>query len=261
MSSAEKLALTQTVSMDTFLQATITTIPEVFERNRSEISRAAAQLSSVLRRGGLIHAFGSGHSQAGALELAGRAGGLIPTNRLSITDLVLMGRHPAELLDDPLLERRADIGRELFDASDVRPGDALVVMSNSGINGSVVEVALAAVEAGIPVIAITSLEHSSAGTSRHASGLKLLDVAQIVLDNGAPEGDAILPLSEGIRVNAVSSITTAFLVQCIVAETVRELVAAGIEPPVYVSANLPGGHDRNLEIEARYAGRLRRLGT
>ncbi|WP_158865908.1 sugar isomerase domain-containing protein [Leifsonia sp. AG29] len=247
--------------MGSFYEATMATIPEVFRRNGEGIRAAAAQLSTVIRDGGIVHSFGSGHSQAGALELAGRAGGLIPTNRLSITDLVLLGRHPASLLDDPLLERRADIGRELYDVSDVRAGDALVVMSNSGINGSVVELSLAAAEAGVPVIAITSLAHSSAGTSRHSSGLKLMDVAQVVLDNGAPEGDAILPLQPGVAVNAVSSITTAFLVQCVVAETIRALVAYGLEPPVYVSANLPGGHDRNIAIEERYEGRLRRLGA
>jgi uncharacterized phosphosugar-binding protein len=261
MPEIEHEAPPNVLSMDQFLVATVEAIPKVLESNRSQVRRTSQLLSRVIAGGGIIHAFGSGHSQAGAMELAGRAGGLIPTNRVSITDLVLKGLHPAVLLDDPLLERREDIGRELFNVSDIRQSDALVIMSNSGINGSVVEMAIAAAESEVPIVAITSLEHSYAGRSRHSSGFKLFEVASIVLDNGAPEGDAVLPLTNGQKVNAVSSITTAFLVQCVVAETIQGLVEQGVEPPVYMSANLVGGHERNLEIEARYLGRLRRLGV
>lgn len=247
------------VSAAKFFADALQRIPAVIDMNSDSIIAAASLLAPVITSGGLIHAFGSGHSQAGAMELAGRAGGLIPTNRLSLGDLVLRGTSPASLLDDPLLERRADVGRELLEISDIRGGDALVVFSNSGINGSVVELTLAAQQQGIPIVAVTSRAHSTAAVSRHASGKKLFELADVVLDNGAPEGDAILDLPTGGKVAAVSSITTAVLIQGLVSEIVSRLLAAGIVPPVYVSANLPGGHEANLAIEATYNGRLRRL--
>jgi uncharacterized phosphosugar-binding protein len=78
-------------------------------------------------------------------------------------------------------------------------------------------------------------------------------VADVVLDNGA-----LLEGPDGVRVCGVSSLTSAMLVQMVVAETVGLLSAAGIEPPVYVSANLPGGFERNLAIEREYGDRLHR---
>jgi len=247
------------VSASAFFADALQRIPAVITMNSASLPAAANLLAPIIASGGLIHAFGSGHSQAGAMELAGRAGGLIPTNRLSLTDLVLRGVYPVSLLDDPLLERRADVGRHLFSISDVRQGDGLVIFSNSGINGSVVELALAAQEHGIPIVAVTSRAHSTAGVSRHPSGKKLLDIANVVLDNGAPEGDATLDMPTGGKVAAVSSITTAVLVQGLVSEIVALLLADGAVPPVYVSANLPGGHETNLKIEAKYEGRLRRV--
>src|SRR5690606_21746547 len=95
-------------------------------------------------------------------------------------------------------------------------------------------------------------------TSRHASGKKLADLADVVIDNLAPYGDTVLPLADGGRVGAVSSVTSALIAQMLVAETVQRLEARGAETPVYVSANIPGGHERNLEIESRYGTRLRR---
>ena len=80
----------------------------------------------------------------------------------------------------------------------------------------------------------------------------------MVLDNGAPYGDATLPLPGGGAVGAVSSITAALLAQQVTVEVVARLLAAGERPPVYLSANIPDGDAHNNELEARYAGRIRR---
>ncbi len=133
-----------------------------------------------------------------------------------------------------------------------------VVASNSGVNGSTVEMARLAREHGHPVVAVTSLTQTDQVPSRHPSGLKLRDVADVVLDNGAPYGDAVLPLPGGGAVCAVSSITGALLAQLVAAEVVRRLLDAGAAPPVYLSANVPEGDEHNHALEARYAGRLRR---
>ncbi|MGK5681427.1 sugar isomerase domain-containing protein [Actinoplanes sp. URMC 104] len=221
-------------------------------------NRAADLLAGAVRDGGVIQAFGCGHSEALAMEIAGRAGGLVPTNRIALRDIVLYGGEPLEVLADPAVERRPEIAHRLYELAPVKPDDAFVIASNSGINGAVVEMALLVKERGHALVAITSAAHSAGVSSRHPSGRKLGDIADVVLDNGAPYGDATLPLPGGGAVGAVSSITAALLAQQIVTEVVARLLAAGIDPPVYLSDNVPGGKEHNAEIEARYAGRIRR---
>jgi uncharacterized phosphosugar-binding protein len=132
-----------------------------------------------------------------------------------------------------------------------------VMASNSGGNGSVVELARLVKERGHSLVAITSMAHSSRVTSRHPSGLRLFEIADVVLDNGAPYGDAVLTTGE-IAVGGISSITAALLAQMVVAEVVRTMLAAGETPPVYLSANIPEGDAHNSALEARYSGRIRR---
>jgi uncharacterized phosphosugar-binding protein len=101
------------------------------------------------------------------------------------------------------------------------------------------------------------LAHSSRVTSRHPSGLRLYELADVVLDNGAPYGDAVLATGD-ITVCAISSITAALLAQMVVAAVVPTMLAAGENPPVYLSSNVPEGDAHNEALEARYAGRIRR---
>lgn len=247
------------VSAQSYATEILRLLGRVTESSRTEIDAAAALFADCVRGGGVIHAFGTGHSQAVALEIAGRAGGLIPTNRISLADLVILGGEDAKLLDDPMLERQADVAGRLFELAAPRPGDLFVIASNSGVNGSVVEMAHLATSNGHKLVGITSLDHTNASTPKHESGKRLLDFADVTLDTGAPYGDAILELPDGLTACAVSSVTAAVLVQMVVAGAVRLLVEAGIPAPVYVSSNVPGGHDRNLTLEKEYTGRIRRM--
>jgi uncharacterized phosphosugar-binding protein len=240
----------------------LTVVREVVDRvggGQDEAKQAAADiLAGAVRNGGVIQAFGCGHSEALAMEIAGRAGGLVPTNRIALRDIVLYGGDPIEALADPAVERGTEIAHRLYELAPIKPDDAFVIASNSGINGAVVEMALLVKERGHQLVAITSAEHSAGVESRHPSGRKLGEIADVVLDNGAPYGDATIALPGGGAVGAVSSITAALLAQQIVAEVVARLIDAGITPPVYLSDNVPGGKEHNAQIEARYAGRIRR---
>ncbi|MER6133082.1 SIS domain-containing protein [Streptomyces aurantiacus] len=229
--------------------------------SRDAVGRAAELLARCVRTDGVIQAFGTGHSQALVLELAGRAGGLVPTNRLSIADLVLYGGDDPSVLDDPLLERRPGVAERLYDLAGPQPADLFVIISNSGVNNVIVEMALRAKERGHQVLAITSLAHTRAVPASHPSGKKLADIADVVLDNAAPRGDALLELPGGGAVCALSTLTGVMLVQMTVADTAARLLADGLRPPVYVSANVPGGFEGNLELETRYAGRIRRTAS
>ncbi|MBG0830244.1 SIS domain-containing protein [Planomonospora sp. ID67723] len=224
------------------------------------IGKAAVLVAATLSRGDVVQAFGSGHSEAVAMEIAGRAGGLVPTNRLTLRDIVLYGGADRSELERYDLERDPAVAHRILDAAPVEDGDLFVIVSSSGVNGVVVELAALVKERGHDLIAITSLEHSRAAAARHPSGRKLYDLADVVLDNRAPYGDAILPLPGGGAVAAVSTITSALLAQLVVVRAVAELLASGQAPPVYLSANVPEGDAHNLALEARYAGRIRRGG-
>ncbi|GAA4990400.1 putative phosphosugar-binding protein [Nonomuraea thailandensis] len=230
---------------------------QVAESQAEPVSRAAALFVTSIRAGGVVNAFGSGHSEAIAMEIAGRAGGLVPSNRLSPRDLVLYGGQPPSVLT-PELERDPAVARQIYDLAPVAPEDVFVLVSSSGVNGTVVELARIVKDRGHPLIAITSVEHSTRMTSRHPSGGKLLDLADVVLDNGAPYGDAILDLPGGGSYGAVSTITSALLAQLVVTEAVDALVALGETPPIYLSVNVTGGDEHNKALETRYAGRIRR---
>jgi uncharacterized phosphosugar-binding protein len=213
---------------------------------------------SAIEAGGVIQAFGTGHSEAFAMEIAGRAGGLIPTNRIALRDTVLHGELPADALAGGLLERNPDIVDELWRVSPVGPNDVFIIASNSGVNGSIVGLALRAKEEGHSVIAVTSLDHTMKVEPKHSSGKRLCDVADVVLDNKAPFGDATLELTDGMAVGSVSSITAAFIAQLLTIGTARRIAESGTTPPLYISANIPGGDEHNRALEDRYRSQIRR---
>ncbi|MGX1563060.1 sugar isomerase domain-containing protein [Streptomyces sp. NPDC055506] len=251
----------ESVSAQGFARESLTVLQHVIESARDDVAAAAGLVAECVRADGVVHAFGTGHSQALVLELAGRAGGLVPTNRLSIADLVLYGGENPSVLDDPLLERQPGVARRIYDLAAPNPQDLFVVISNSGVNNVIVEMALHAKEHGHRVLALTSLSHTRAVPAAHPSGRKLADIADVVLDNAAPRGDSLLELPGGGSVCALSTLTGVMLVQMTVAEAAGRLLAAGERPPVYVSANVPGGFEGNLELEKKYAGRIRRTAS
>ncbi|WP_151475384.1 sugar isomerase domain-containing protein [Streptomyces albicerus] len=249
------------VNANGFAREGLDVLDRIAASSRDEVRRAAELMAHCVRTDGVIQAFGTGHSQALVLELAGRAGGLVPTNRLSIADLVLYGGDDPSVLDDPLLERKPGVAERIYDLAAPQPEDLFVIISNSGVNSVIVEMALRAKERGHRVLAITSLSHTRAVPASHPSGRKLAGIADVVLDNAAPRGDALLELPGGGAVCALSTLTGVMLVQMTVADTASLLLAAGTRPPVYVSANVPGGYEGNLELEKRYAGRIRRTAS
>jgi uncharacterized phosphosugar-binding protein len=241
----------------------------------NEVSRRLERLTSVAVDGGLdaaidlmtraietgavLQAFGTGHSEAFAMEIAGRAGGLIPTNKIALRDVVLRGSLAADALAGSSLERNPDIVAALWEVSPIHPGDVFVIASNSGVNGSVVGMALMAKEKGHDVIAVTSLQHSAQVRPKHPSGRRLSEIADVVIDNLAPYGDATLALPGGVAVGSVSSITSAFIAQLLTIGVAERMNRDGRVPPLYLSANIPGGDEHNHALERKYEGRIQRV--
>ncbi len=228
------------------------------------LDEAIVMIADSIANDGVLQAFGTGHSQAFAMEIAGRAGGLIPTARIALSDVVVVGgQDPSVLAAASALEREPTIVDDLWELTAPAPADVFLIASNSGVNGSIVGFALKAKENGHGVIAVTSLEHTARVTPKHPSGLRLSEIADVVIDNLAPYGDATLTLdgdgdSDGIGVGAVSSMTAAFIAQLLTIGATERLAASGGTPPVYLSANIPGGDEHNHVLEDRYGARLRR---
>lgn len=246
------------VSAQGYLETLVPILRRVSGQATGPVQDAADLVVASLRAGGVVQAFGSGHSEALAMEIAGRAGGLVPTNRISLRDLVILGGEPVSVLGDSKLERDPGVAKRLYDLAAPKPADVFVIASSSGINGATVELADLVKRNGHRLIAVTSRDHSTRVDSRHPSGAKLMDHADVVLDNGAPYGDAVLDLPGGGKACAVSSITAAMLAQMLQAEVIRRLLADGETPPIYLSTNTPGADEHNSALEQRYAGRIRR---
>ena len=232
-------------------------IERVFEEQAGNIDAAGQLIAAACRRGGVLQAFGTGHSRIVTLELSGRAGGLAPVSMLAVKDLVMFGGDdPAGILD-PTYEREPGLARRVYELANPHVEDAFLIVSNSGINAAIVEMALLAKENGHPLIAITSLAHTGAVPVRHQARRRLSEIADVVIDNGAPPGDAAVELAPGLRIGALSSLTGVLIAQLITESVCRTLMALGEPVPVFVSANLPEGDAHNETLTARFAGRVR----
>lgn len=169
------------------------------------------------------------------------------------------------IIDDPsggLAERVEGYAVNFMGKYDIQPGDALVVVSNSGINPVPIEVALEGKQTGATVVAVTSLVHSQQATSRHSLGQKLYEVADIVLDTMVPKGDAVVELPEyGWRVSPISTLISVAMLNAIVAQTAHNLATLGKQPPVFISANVPEGDAHNQQVVEKYWRRLTRFPT
>jgi uncharacterized phosphosugar-binding protein len=244
---------------DDFLRETVDRLTRLGRyADEGGLDPAIEMIADAVDAGAMIQAFGTGHSQAFAMEIAGRAGGLIPTNNVALRDVVLFGGKDVSILTDGMLERDPSIVDDLWKTVDAHEGDVFVIASNSGVNGTIVGLALLAKEHGHGVIAVTSLDHTMQVTPKHPSGKRLSEIADVVIDNLAPYGDTTLTVGDNIGVGAVSSLTAAYIAQLLTIGVAERLTAAGTVPPIYLSANIPGGDEHNHELEDRYGDRLRR---
>jgi uncharacterized phosphosugar-binding protein len=228
------------------------------EADAGALDPAIDLIVESLQNGGVLQAFGTGHSEAFAMEIAGRAGGLIPTNRIALRDVVLRGSRGVDMLGGSSLERDPSIVDELFELTPVQPHDVFLIASNSGVNGSIVGMALKAKQTGHKVIAVTSLQHTLAVEPKHPSGKRLSEIADVVIDNKAPYGDATLELGGDVKGGAISSITAAFIAQLLTVAAAERLTESGTTPPMYISANIPGGDEHNKALEDLYHDRISR---
>lgn len=226
--------------MNAYCDKIVALLSEIRSTQAGAIEQASIIIGKTVRDGGIIHTFGSGHSAAVAYEAHGRAGGLAAVSAII----------------DPLrglAERVEGYGRALMTPVRLGENDSMIVISNSGRNPLPIEVALVARESGLRIIAITSLAHSTSVSSRHSSGRRLFEIADVAIDNRGEPGDASLSV-EGydVPLGPTSTITGAYIMNAITITAVKWMLQNGVEPPVFKSANLDGSKERNESLRRRY---------
>lgn len=211
---------------------------------KENVEKAARLFADSLKNGGMLQAFGSGHSQAGASELCSRAGGFIPTKQI---------KEPA----GGAYEGVEGVGTRFMKKVDVREHDVVVLISNSGRNPLPIEIAIEAKKKGAKVVVITSMESTTKLTSKHSAGKNLYEYGDVVLDNCVAEGDAMLEL-EGLdtKICGMSAITTDLLIQATVYRAAEMMLEEGVVPPVFKSQNIDGGPEYNDALTAKFFDRM-----
>ena len=225
----------------TILQAVVENVLNTQEDN---MAKAAKILASTTKNEGIIHLFGSGHSSLIAEDVFWRAATL--ANVHAIFESAVAGIN--EVTKTSKIEKLEGIGQVIVDYNRIMPPDAIICISNSGNNAATVDVALAAKERGVPVIAITNVTYADQLTTHHSSGKKLKDVADVVIDNCSLYGDAAVEL-DGFpqKVGATSTIPAAFIVPALLVQTCENLLEDGVQPDVYYNGHL-AYEDPNIKL-------------
>jgi uncharacterized phosphosugar-binding protein len=232
-----------------YLNGAIRLLEKIRKEEVEKIVEASEIIAEAILAGKWIHIFGTGHSHMMVDEVSGRAGGLASFN--PIIDLSLSGY--SGLIKSGLLEKLDGNGRTIIDCEQVRKGDVMIVVSNSGVNAAPVEVAMESKKRGLKVIAITSVTHSRSVSPRNTAAKRLFEIADITLDNMGEPGDALVKL-EGVeqRVGPTSTVTGAAILNAIVAQTALLLAKNGMKPPIWVSGNIPNSEAGNLALMQKY---------
>ena len=240
-----------------YISQVLRLLQETYARQQETLQTAATWIADALASDGVLYVFGASHAGIITEELTYRAGGLVPVSPIFIPGLTCDVR-PLPLTS--VLERIDGYALAAVKHIPISPSDVVLVHSVSGRNAAPVEVALYAKQQGAKVIALTALDYSQSVSPRSSTGYRLFEVADLVIDNGAPRGDAIVQLPGFPQpIAPVSTVLGAALVNAVVAEACAILLERGITPPVFMSANLDGGDAHNAKLMERYRGRVRYL--
>ncbi|MBN1284968.1 MAG: SIS domain-containing protein [Anaerolineae bacterium] len=211
------------------------------------IEEAAKLIAEAVAAGHTFYAWGGPHSSLPVQDIFWRAGGSLLVNAVFTPGL--------SLEDGPIrlttaIERAEGVGQACFAEIGAEPGDVILLVSTSGRNAFPVEMAMAARDAGLKVIALTSMRYTEAVESRHKSGRKLYEFADVILDNLTVPGDARLEADQlPAPVGPTSGWVGCFILQALMVAVAEQLAEKGIEPPIYLAYNTEGREDYRARIE------------
>ena len=233
--------------MSEYLESIAALLRRIEEEEADAMGRASGLVADVICRDGLVHVFGCGHSHLAALDTFYRAGGLACVSPILDEDLML---HDGAAKSSRM-EKMSGIAAEAFRRQGVRDGDMVVVISASGKNAAPVEMLRAAKAAGVKTVAISS-------SAYRAHGATLLDEADVPIDCKVPYGDAVIDVGAA-KMGGLSTYASLFILNSVLVEGAKKAESRGVTPPIYVSGNVEGGTARNIALEERYLGRVKRL--
>ncbi|RZS96867.1 sugar isomerase domain-containing protein [Cecembia calidifontis] len=229
---------------------------QLVQEQSDKIEEAAAWVAESMSKGGYILTSGTGHSHMFAEEIFYRAGGFARV--VPILDDALMLHKDASYSTE--MERMEGYAAKLLGAYSITEKDIFIISSNSGRNTVSIEMAMIAKENGAKVIAITNLKHTLSVESRHPSGKKLFQIADLYFDNGGEIGDASVEI-EGLefKVGATSTVIGTTILQAIMVQATENLVKKGIRPEVFSSSNSDEGEEHNEALIRKYKGKIKGL--
>ena len=240
---------------DAFVQVARSQFDQVASTQRPAIEQAAHWVADALAGDRFLFAFGTGHSHMIAEEIFYRAGGL--ARGVPMLEEPLMLHENA--IEATYKEREPGYATRILNSYPVAAGDVLVVVSNGGRNAVPIELVIEAKARGLRTVAITNRTQSFRWPSRHASGKRLAEVADVVIDNCGVDGDAAVELP-GFphRLGPPSSITGMLIINLIVIQAVEYAVQRGVQPEVFISSNT-SGDDHNDRLLQKYRSHIRHL--
>jgi uncharacterized phosphosugar-binding protein len=245
-----------------YIDAVTGIIEKIRSTQTQAITRAADICAAAIAEDGLVHLFGTGHSRMFLEEMYPRHGsfpGFHPIVELSLThhSQVVGANGQRQAM---FIEKMEGLGRVIMRNFVFRPPDCFMIFSNSGVNEVVVEVGLEAKRVGMPLIAVVSVEHCSLAKPRHSSGSRLIDIADVVIDNCTPPGDALVRV-DGLEdpVGPGSTIGGATVANAVKVEVAQRLAASGKTPIVLTSSHFIGEQQSRARFEASYDEYRRRI--
>jgi uncharacterized phosphosugar-binding protein len=242
------------------------TLIERLEKVRDEQAAAIEQAAELCARsiaaGKLVFTFGTGHGAIPALESFPRTGTIVGFRPIVESTMISFHHVWGDMgaRQYRFIHAQEGYGKAILASHQLDADDTMILFSHSGINAVILDIAMECKARGIKLIAVTSLPHSSAVPSRHSSGKRLFEVADVVIDTGIPMGDASVHI-DGLKhpVGASSTSVTIAIAHAIVSTTAEKLVAQGITPGVMVSPNTTGKAEANLQNDANYEALWSRL--
>lgn len=238
-----------------YLDRVIDLLGRIRDEEHEAVQQGAVLMADAVMGGKRIFGFGCTHSSLPVQDLVYRAGGLILVNPIFGPGIDSLNVRPAPI--SSAVERLEGYADVLLDNTPIEAGDVLILVSVSGRNAVPVEMAQSAQERGIKVIGVTSRAYTEGVGSRHASGKKMYEFADVVLDNKVAKGDAVLEHPEmPQKFTPASGVTSTALLQALVAATIEECLRRGFSPPVVLAANVDGGDEYNAKLWEQYADRI-----
>lgn len=244
-----------------YLEKIIANLEKVKQEQGKNIHKAAALMADAIQNDKLIHVYaGGGHTTLAMGEMFFRAGGLANINPLMETALSVFN----QALKYLELERTVNFGASIIRYYDLKPGDLLIIFHNIGINPATIDAAMEAKKQGASIIAVASSlwqkEMPKDHFIRHPSGKNLFDFADVCIDDYNPVGDAVVHIPGfDTPIAPISNVVDFTIAHWLEIETVNLCMERGVIPPVWNSANAPGGDEKNKAYLERYKSRIKAL--